>query len=90
MRLAINPEKSYPKITMQLVDGKESMMAQLIWGMLFGVVGMAYFAYGKKQQRGSALLAGIALMAFPYFVANAIFLVAIGILLIALPFFISW
>ena len=62
--------------------------ASLLWGLLFGAIGMAYFVYGKKQGRGVPLLSGIALMAFPYFVTNSILIVLIGIVLMALPYFI--
>jgi len=61
--------------------------AALIWGMIFGSIGVGYFVYGKKQQRFIAMVSGIALCIFPYFVPNTVLLVLIGIVLIALPFF---
>ncbi len=64
--------------------------ASLLWGVLFGSVGMGYFVYGKKQQRGIALLSGIALIVFPYFVTNNYLAVFIGIVLMAAPFFIRY
>lgn len=61
------------------------------WGLvlagLFGIVGMAYFMYGKKQQRWTPLFSGLALMIFPYFVSNLFWVGAIGIALIILPYF---
>jgi len=65
-------------------------MTSLLWGLLFGSIGMAYFVYGKKQGRGVPLLSGIALMAFPYFVTNSILILLIGLALMAAPFFISY
>jgi hypothetical protein len=62
--------------------------ASLIWGMIFGSIGVGYFVYGKKQQRFIAMLSGFALCVFPYFVSNTVLMVLIGIVLIALPFFI--
>ena len=64
--------------------------APLLWGILFGSIGMGYFIYGKKQGRGTALVSGIALMFFPYFVTNSFLMVLVGIVLMALPFFISY
>ena len=60
----------------------------LLWGLLFGSIGMGYFMYGKKQARFAALFSGIALMVFPYFVTNWILIVLIGLVLMALPYFI--
>jgi len=54
--------------------------------MLFGFVGMAYFMYGKKQADFEFLMSGIALMAYPYFVASAIAMGLIGVALTAAPF----
>jgi hypothetical protein len=62
--------------------------ASLLWGLLYGSIGMGYFVYGKKQKRGMALVSGIALMVFPYFVSSVFFSILIGIVLMALPFFI--
>jgi hypothetical protein len=64
--------------------------ATLLWGVLFGSIGMGYFVYGKKQGRGAALVSGIALMTFPYFVSNSILTVLIGIALMCLPYFIQY
>jgi hypothetical protein len=62
--------------------------ATLLWGLLFGSIGVGFFLYGKKQRAPVPLLCGLALMIFPYFVSNAILLVTIGIALIAIPYFI--
>jgi len=64
--------------------------ASIIWGILFGSIGIGYFIYGKKQQRGVALLSGVGLIAFPYFVSNIFLIILIGIVLMALPFFIRY
>ncbi len=64
--------------------------ASLLWGVLFGSIGLGYFVYGKKQRRGIPLLSGVALMAFPYFVSNSFLIVLIGIVLMALPYFIKY
>ena len=59
----------------------------LLWGMFFGSFGLGYFVYGKRQKAVVPLYCGMALMIFPYFVANTLLLVAIGGALMALPFF---
>jgi len=61
--------------------------ASLLWGMLFGAIGLGYFVYGKRQEKFVPLICGIALMVFPYFVSGAIWLVAIGVTLMAIPYF---
>jgi hypothetical protein len=64
--------------------------ASLIWGLLFGSIGLAYFIYGKKQKRGVPFASGIGLMVFPYFVSNSYLLVIIGAALVALPYFLRY
>jgi len=61
--------------------------ASLLWGVVFGAVGLAYFVYGKKQQRFIPLLCGIGLMAFPYFMSNTVLLVVVGLVLSVIPYF---
>ena len=61
--------------------------ASLLWGVVFGAVGFAYFIYGKKQQRFVPLLCGMGLMAFPYFVSNTAILVVVGLVLSVTPYF---
>ncbi|THJ24711.1 MAG: hypothetical protein CAF45_004005 [Nitrospira sp. CG24E] len=60
----------------------------LLWGLLFGSIGFGFFLYGKKQKAVVPLIAGIALCVVPYFIANVYLLVAVGILLMAIPYFV--
>jgi hypothetical protein len=60
----------------------------LLWGVLFGSVGLGFFVYGKKQKVVVPLVCGLALMVFPYFISDTILLVAIGVALIAIPCFV--
>jgi hypothetical protein len=60
----------------------------LLWGLLFGSVGLGFFVYGKKQKAVVPLVCGLALMVFPYFISHTILLVGIGTALIAIPYFI--
>jgi hypothetical protein len=55
--------------------------------MLFGCVGLGYFVYGKKQSLVVPLVCGLALMIFPYFIDDTIALAAIGVALMAIPYF---
>lgn len=64
--------------------------ASLMWGLLFGSIGMGYLVYGKKQRRGIALLSGVFLCSFSYFVSNLFLMILIGIIAMALPFFIKY
>lgn len=61
----------------------------LLWGMVFGSIGLGFFIYGKKQQAMVPLLCGLALMAFPYFVSGTAWLVIIGVALMAVPYFVK-
>ena len=64
-------------------------LPQLLWGVLFGSIGLGYFVYGKKQHAVVPLVCGLALMAFPYFVSNTALIVLIGAGLSALPYFVG-
>lgn len=55
--------------------------------MIFGAIGLGFFVYGKKQGEILPVVCGLALMIFPYFVSSTLLLVAIGIALIAIPFY---
>lgn len=61
--------------------------ATLLWGLLFGSIGVGFALYGKQQRAAVPLFCGIALTVYPYFVPNVIALVAIGIVLMAIPYF---
>jgi hypothetical protein len=62
--------------------------AVLLWGMLFGAIGFGYFLYGKKQKAIIPLGVGIVLCVVPYFIANVYVLVIVGVILMAIPFFV--
>ncbi len=62
--------------------------AQLLISMFIGCIGMGYIIYGRKQFKGSALVAGIALCVYPYFVHNLILLLLIGTGIMVVPFFV--
>jgi len=63
--------------------------SQLIWGMLFGSIGLGFFVYGKRQKAVVPLIVGIALFIFPYFMPNVYLLVTVGAVLVMLPYFVK-
>jgi hypothetical protein len=62
--------------------------AVLLWGLLFGSIGFGFFLYGKKQKAVVPIIAGIALCVVPYFIASVYILVTVGVVLMAIPFFV--
>jgi len=72
--------------------GKETVVdtASLLWGLLFGSVGLGYFIYGKNQKALMPALCGVTLMLVPYFVSSTLLLVIVGAGLMALPFFVRF
>jgi len=62
--------------------------AQIVWGIIFGSIGLGFFIYGKKQQVAMPMICGLGLMVYPYFVSNTLLLFLIGAVLCAVPYFI--
>jgi len=60
--------------------------ANLIGSMLFGLIGFAAFVYSKKTSSIKALLIGVALMVYPYFVPQTWLLYTVGCVLTAALF----
>ena len=63
-------------------------IAVLLWGLLFGSIGFGFFLYGKKQKAVVPIITGIALCVVPYFIANVYVLVGVGVILVAIPYFV--
>ena len=63
--------------------------ATLMWGVVFGSVGLGFFVYGKRQKAIIPFISGIGLMLGPYIIANVFLLVITGFFFIALPFVIK-
>ena len=62
--------------------------AELLWGLLFGSIGVGYFMYGRRQGKMIPLLCGVVLIVYPYFMPNTTVLVIIGAIFTAVPYFI--
>lgn len=60
--------------------------ANILASVIFGSIGLGAFIYGKKQSSLKALVIGVILMVYPYFVSNPIALYAIGAVLTLLLF----
>lgn len=56
----------------------------MLLALLVGSIGFVCFVYGKRQGRFPHMLAGAALIVYPYFVSNVIASAAIGAALLAL------
>jgi hypothetical protein len=53
--------------------------SNLFGGLIFGSIGFVAFIYGKRMHVWKPMFLGIALMIYPYFVANTMAIYAIGI-----------
>lgn len=62
--------------------------ATLLWGFLFGTIGIAMAVYGRKHRKVVPMACGVMLVVFPYVVTEVYALVGVGTLLIIVPFFI--
>jgi hypothetical protein len=63
-------------------------MTTLVVSLVAGLVGSAYFVYGKKTSSVPMLVSGAALCIVPYFISNAIILTVACLAMAAAPFFI--
>ena len=53
-----------------------------------GGIGFVLFVYGKKQQRWPHLVAGLAMMAYPYFTPTATAMAVVGAAICALLWYV--
>jgi len=61
----------------------------LIWGTLFGGIGIGYFIYGKKQKHPISFFTGVSLFVIPYFIHDILFMVVAALALMVLPFLVK-
>lgn len=62
--------------------------SSLLLGLVFSSIGAGFFLYGRKQRLPVPLVCGLALMVYPYFISSNALLIAIGVVLIAIPYFV--
>jgi len=60
----------------------------IIWGLIFGAIGLGFLSYGRKQKSVVPLISGTTLLVLPYFISNVYLLVIAGTVLVALPYFV--
>lgn len=60
--------------------------SSLLLGIVLSSIGLGFFIYGKRQKEFLPLLCGFALMIVPYFIANQLALIVVGLALTAIPF----
>jgi len=60
--------------------------ANLFGQILFGAVGLGAFIYGRRQSSFRAMILGVAISIFPYFLGETWMLYAVGGVLTALIF----
>jgi hypothetical protein len=60
------------------IDMLDFSAGNLIAGFVFGSIGFVAFVYGKRMSLWKPMFCGIALMVYPYFVADALLNFAIG------------
>ncbi len=65
-------------------------MTSLFIGFVAGVLGMAYFSYGRKQAKFVPMIAGVTLCVYPWFVRGALASSLVGAALLAAPFLIDF
>jgi hypothetical protein len=62
--------------------------AMLLWSVLFGAIGVGYFVYGRRQGKAVPLWCGVVLILYPYFMPNAVVVVIVGAIFVAVPYFV--
>jgi hypothetical protein len=62
----------------------------IVLGVLLGAIGVGYIVYGRRQMHGMALISGILLCIFPYFVPSIWLTLLIAAVLMALPRFLDF
>lgn len=61
--------------------------ASVFAGLLFGAIGMGAMIYGKKRSNIKAVLIGIGLSVYPFFIEETILMYGIGFALCVLLYF---
>ena len=73
--------------------GAGTLFGMSMWGMmaslLFSGIGYFYVKRGRDQSDTVKLCTGIALIVYPYFVTNALYIALIGAALMAAPYLIE-
>ena len=54
----------------------------LYWGVFIGLIGMGFLMVGKKRADAPAIITGIILVAYPYFIGSLGWNIAVGCLVV--------
>jgi hypothetical protein len=81
-----NESKCWPDLSWGKTMFPLSVSA-MVGELVFGSIGLVAFIYGKRQSVWTPMFLGLALMIYPYFVADPIVLFSIGIGLTASLYF---
>jgi hypothetical protein len=65
-------------------------MDNLFFSLVAGAIGAGYILYGMRQKKLVAVMAGVFLGLYPYFVDSGLWLGVIGAILMAAPFVIDF
>lgn len=86
--MEISTQSGVPTIPPSLIEGmlKETLKdtstgmttRHVVAWVLFGLIGMAAFGYGRKQMNMKAMVIGAVLMGYPYLVSDLVALWTIG------------
>ena len=60
--------------------------AALLWGLLFGSIGLGFVIYGRRQSKPVPFLCGLGLMGLPYLLDSTLWLLVGGLVLIAIAY----
>jgi len=63
-----------------------STRGSVIAMVVFSIIGLGYFSYGKKSQQLLMVICGIGLMGYSYFIDGTLHIILIGLALSVLPF----
>ena len=62
----------------------------LFIGIITCTIGTGYFIYGKRESLAMMMLSGAGLCVYPYFTDNVVALCIIGVILMAIPYFLRF
>ena len=62
-------------------------VAQLFFGVVTSAVGLGYIVYGRRQAKLVPVVSGLLLCGYSYFIESWVWLLVVGGVLVAAPFF---
>jgi len=61
----------------------------LFWDMFISLIGVGFIMYGRKRPDAAALIAGLILVIYPYFIKSIEWDIAVGITIIIVYIFLK-